>query len=115
MFGYNGIDGNLTQCGELESATCLTTMGDSEETYPYNILWVNDDHTLAVNYMCSEMMWGLFSFQWWNVMSKDQSVDGNKLAFATSRVLEANVGYTELSSRGTEQGSTCEYDWTMAE
>ena len=44
--------------------------------YPYNVLWINDEHNLAVNYMCSEMMWGLFTFQWWSVFSKDQAVDG---------------------------------------
>ena len=81
-------------------------MGDSdkpeEDLSQYNVLWVNDDHTLATNYMCSEMMWGLFSYQWWSVISKDQAVDGDALAAAAGKVIEANVGYTDLGSRGTE-------------
>merc|ERR1719263_1411832 len=52
--GYNGIGGSLKQCGESDVSTCLASMGDKEkaldELSPYNIIYVNDDHTVAVNY-----------------------------------------------------------------
>ena len=101
----------------------MATMGDKAsdpvegKLSPYDVLWINDDHTLAVNYMCSEMMMGLFTFQWWSVFSRDQAVDAAALRAAANKVIEANVGYDEdnLGTRATKQGDTCEYDWTMAE
>jgi hypothetical protein len=66
--------------------------------------------------MCSEMMMGLFSFQWWSVYSKNQAVDADTMQAAANKVIDANVGYTldNLSARATQQGSECVYDWTLA-
>jgi len=121
MTGYTGIDGRLFNCGEAENTTCLGAMKYDEaepksvdDMFSYNVLWINDEHDLAVNYMCSEMMMGLFSFQWWSVYSKNQAVDADTMQAAANKVIDANVGYTDLGSRITEQGSTCEYDWTLA-
>jgi hypothetical protein len=82
--GYNGIGGKLFDCGESPNTTCLSWMGDKErkpddDLYPFNILWINDDHDLAVQYSCSEMMMGLFSYQWWGVISKNQAADAETL------------------------------------
>ena len=60
--GYNGIGGNAYDCGELDNNTCLIKMHDYDNIGSYNILWINDEHTLATTYSCSEMMWGLFSY-----------------------------------------------------
>ena len=84
--GYNGVNGNLLRCGESDDATCMSSMGgkeiDEDSLYPYNVLWINDEHDLAVNYMCSEMMMGLFTFQWWSVFSKNQAVDADSMRLA---------------------------------
>jgi len=85
-----------------------------DELFPYDMLWINDEHTVALNYMCSEMMFGLFSFQWWNVMSKEQNPNQIHTYNAKKALYNANVGYDAMPSHVTEQGSTCEYDWTLA-
>ena len=113
MLGYSGIDGNLQNCNTGE-ATCYATMGGGETLYPYDVLYVNDDHTVATHYMCASMMSGRFTFSWWNVVAKTPTLDAVALSVAQNKVLEANVGYTDLSARTTEQGATCEYDWTLA-
>ena len=89
-------------------------MRESDKTWAYDVLYVNDDHTVATHYMCSEMMWGAFTFSWWNVVSKSPTLDAVSLTVAQNKVLEAGVGYTDLGARNTEQGDTCEYDWTLA-
>ena len=89
-------------------------MRGSDNTFNYDVLYVNDDHTVATHYMCASMMSGLFTFSWWNVVAKTPTLDAVALSVAQNKVLEANVGYTDLSARATDQGETCEYDWTLA-
>ena len=71
MLGYSGVDGNARNCGDGSNYTCMMSMSDKKSwTNPYDILYINDDHTVAVNYMCSEMFMGMATFQWWSVISK---------------------------------------------
>ena len=74
-------------------------MGGSEELYPYDVLYVNEDSTVATHYMCSDMMWGAFTFSWWNVVSKTPTLDAASLTAAQNAVLGANAGYTALYTR----------------
>ena len=118
--GYSGVGGTLFDCGESENTTCLSSMGPKAyrkpdaELRPYNILWINEDHDLAVSYSCSERMWGLFSYQWFSVISKSRSPGTEAIQMAAGKVLEANVGYSEINGHVTDQGDSCEYDWTLA-
>ena len=115
MGSYSGVQGNLQQCGDQTNPTCIGKMKGSDNAFNFDVLYINDDHTVATHYMCSEMMWGAFSFSWWNVVSKSPTLDTVSLAVAQNKVMEANVGYTDLSARMTDQSDTCEYDWTLAD
>tara|TARA_B110000503_G_C6984396_1_gene344627 strand:+ start:203 stop:751 length:549 start_codon:yes stop_codon:yes gene_type:complete len=97
--GYSGVLGNLTQCGDQTNPTCIATSDTRDEAFNYNVLYVNDEHTVAVNYFCDVMMLGAFSFSWWNVVSKTPTLDAASLTAAQNAVLGANAGYTALYTR----------------
>lgn len=116
MTGYMGIDGRMTECGDNLDHTCMVSMSTSDKTSPYDVLWINDDYTIGVNYMCTEMMMGMMTFQWWSVFSRDQTASADQLREAVQTIIDADVGFTadNIGSRATMQGGECEYDWTLA-
>ena len=103
MLGYSGVNGNARKCGDGNNYTCMISMKDKNDwSNPYDILYINDDHTVAVNYMCSEMFMGMATFQWWSVISKSQTISSSDLADAYGAITDANLGYSGLGARMTQ-------------
>ena len=115
MFEYNGVDGTL-YCdeGSADTQTCWASMAGSEPTYPFNFLATDYDN-YAVSYFCMEMLGGMGKMEWFNILSKSETLSDELLEEAKSKVTDVLPNYTItwMNTHVTKQGEKCDYDWTL--
>ena len=115
MFQYTGIDGYLTDCDEGSSSThtCMASMGGSEPIHDFNFLATDYDN-YAVSYFCMDMLGDNAKIEWYNIISKKETLSEDLLEEAKAKVTAAiGVEPNFWNTHVTKQGDSCDYDWTL--
>ena len=114
LMGYNGVDGYL-QCdsGSADTHTCMASMAGSEPEYPFNFIATDYDN-YAVSYFCMDMIGELAKVEWYNILSKSETLSDSLLEEAKAKLTSATgIEPTFWNTHTTKQGGNCEYDWTL--
>merc|ERR1712127_168208 len=115
MFQYTGVDGYLTGCdeGSADTHTCMASMAGSDPIHEFNFIATDYDN-YAVSYFCMDMLADNAKVEWYNIISKSETLDEDLLEEAKSKVTEATgIKPTWLNTHKTKQGDKCDYDWTL--
>ena len=88
-------------------------MAGSEPIYPFNII-ATDYENYAVTYFCMDMLGSNIKMDWWNIISKQVTLDQATLEEAEAMLTAAvpDVVPSWWNSRVTSH-EDCEYDWTL--
>ena len=114
-FMYNGVDGYLTgfENGSSDSYTAMASMAGSEPEYEFNFLATDYDN-YAVSYFCMPMLGDGAKVEWYNILSKKETLSDELLEQAKSEITaKTGIEPTWLNTHTTLQGDKCDYDWTL--
>lgn len=115
MFDYNGVDGYLTgfEDGSADTYTSMASMAGSDPEYEFNFLSTDYDN-YAVSYFCMPMLGDTAKVEWYNILSKEQTLSDDLLEQAKSEITaKTGIEPTFWNTHTTKQGGNCEYDWTL--
>ena len=88
MFMYNGVDGTL-YCdeGSASTETCMASMAGGEPIHPFNFL-ATDYENYAVSYFCMDMVGENVKMEWYNILSKSETLSDELLEEAKSKITD---------------------------
>ena len=91
---YNGVDGYL-QCqnGSSTTHTCMASMAGSDPEYEFNFLATDYDN-YAVSYFCMPMMGDTMKVEWFNILSRSQTLSEDLMTEAKSKITDQFTDFT---------------------